>query len=228
MDSTGKEIDEFIGTLNESLNELTPGGIEQQAIKLLKLANGSPCRLEAIINIILQQVIKLRNNCASALFSSLVNQMCNQDDTQMFLNQLRPKSSQLLKYLANAIASQRKPLQLSNDINSLDKEVIRIETIEYKWDLIRKQRLTHFVAQLIDSKIVSLADICDIKKFDSAFVDDLANGTNAENCCNLELPSAAQELLRNEEYQHAYPIENHIYWLRIEVTIYFKFQFISI
>lgn len=205
---------------------LTEDVIEQQATNLLELANGSTIRLEALINIILQQVIKLRKNCASILFSSLVKQMCNQDETKHFLNQLRQKSSQLLKYLANVTPSQRKPLQMTDEINSLDKEVIRIETIEFKWDLIRKQRLTHFVAQLFDDNIISLADICDIKELDTEFAADLVNGTKPENCCYLEVPSSAEEILRNEQYQNACQIENHIYWLRIEVIFFFSNKFL--
>lgn len=215
----GVDIEQFIPKIHDLLKEIAPDTIDNLSKEILSLAEGSSHGLGAVVNIIIQSVVKLTPTCRSSVLGSLVKSICHQDKSQVFKQHIRQKSLQVLRYLVNAVPMERTPLSLHEvgGINLLDKEVVRIETIEYNWDTIRRQRLTHFVAQLFSSNLVSLTDIYDIMKADAMRATDLVIGETSK-CCDLEVPSAAQEIIQNEEYRYACQIENHLFWLRIEVS----------
>lgn len=184
---------------------------------MLKLAQGSAHRLGSIANVLLESVVELMPKCTSILLSSLVKSICLQDDTSRFQQHIQQKSLQVLRYLVKTKPMERKPLQLhAFNGNSLDKEIVRIETIEYNWDVIRRQRLQHFISQLSHSNLI------DAGAYDDLIVSDLKCAMDLVlqdtwKCCELEVPSTAQEIIQNEEYRNACQIENHLFWLQIEV-----------
>lgn len=195
---------------------------------MLDLANGSTYRLETIANILLQNVVKITANCNSRLLSLLVKMLCFQDQSKQFQEHVRHKSMHVLRYLLNVGASQqRKPLQIGGDgdqrngISTLDREVIRIEYIGYHWDVVRRRRFTHFIAELFAANIVSYTDIFDLKQSHSQLASDLIlkNKFEQMDCCDFDMSPVTKEIIHNESYRYAREIDNHLFCLRIQVCL---------
>lgn len=197
--------------------------IEQSTI-LLDLANGSTFRLETIVNIILQNVVKITANCNSRLLSLLAQKICNHDQTKQFQEHVRHKSIHVLRYLLSAASQQREPLQLTQNrgdgaISTLDREVIRIEYIGYHWDVVRRRRFTHFIAKLFAENIISYTDIFDLKQSHPELASDLIlkNKFERMDCCDFDMSSVTKDIIHNESYRCAREIDNHLFCLRIQV-----------
>lgn len=178
-------------------------------------------RLEAIVNSILQLVVKFTPICGSILLGSLVQRICTEDDTHSFQDHMQRKSLQLLDYLLNSVPADSKPCK-PYDINgasSLDKEVIRIEIIQYYWNIVRKRRITHFVAQLYSNNLIIYTDIHNLKQSHPTFEWDriIENNFDASVCCDLKPLPIVQEIMQDKQYECARQIENHLFWLHIEV-----------
>lgn len=203
--------------MRDLLKEVTLQTVDEQSRQILNLAQNSTHRLGAIVNIMLQLVVELSPKCTSVLFGSLAKCICKHDKTEKFQEHIRKKSAQVLRYLENTKPMKREPLQLNAfDGNSLDKELVRIETIEFKWDIIRRQRLQHFIAHMFQNELFDEDDFCGAQEPDH--ISDIGLVLEKSwDCCEIGVPSAAQEILQNMDYQNACQIENHLFWLQIEV-----------
>lgn len=194
-----------------------------QSMTLLALANGSGCRHEAIVNILLQNVVKITEKCNSRLLSLLAKMTCCHDQTKQFQEHVRNKSIHVLRYLLNAALQQRKPLQLTpidNAINTLDREAIRIEYIGYHWNVVRRRRFTHFIAELCAASIVTYTDVFDLKQSypELAFDLILKNSFDQTDCCDFDMSSVTKDIIHNESYRFAREIDNHLFCLRTQVN----------
>lgn len=190
------------------------------------LANGSAFRFEAIVNILLQNVIKVTPNCPSRLLSSLVKMVSCQDQTKQFQGHVRLKSVHVLRYLLNAASAQHEPFQLAHDgngdaISALDREVARIGFIGYHWDKMRRRRFTHFIAELFATNIVSYTDIFDLKQLAPELASDLILKRKFDpmNCCDFNMPATIKDIINNDMYRFARQLENDLFCLRVEVKV---------
>lgn len=234
--STDNGIDEFVANVSDVFDKLTPGNLTEQSTILFGLADGSTFRFEAIVNMLIQNVLKITPWCISRLLSSLVKIICNQDQSKQFQEHIRHKSVHVLRYLLNTATQQRIPSQWDRDdngnsdgpiINSLDREVIRIEHISYHWDVMRRRRFTHFIGELFAANIISYTDIFELKQSNPELAADfiLKNKFNPMNCCDFDMPKMAKDIIHNESYRYAREVEKHLFCLRIEVFIENWFSF---
>lgn len=207
----------------------------EQSTILCGLANGSTLQFEAIVNILLQNVVKVTANCNSRLLCLLVKMICLNDQSKQFQEHVRKKSIDVLRNLFETASQQRVPAlkqngnaaaaaaasNCDNAINTLDREVTRIEYIGYHWNVLRPQRFTHFMAELFAANIVSYTDIFQLKQSYPELATDLIlkNQFDPINCCDFKMQSAIKENINAESYQCAREIEHHLLCLRIQVNL---------
>lgn len=230
-------IGDFIANVQDVFATLTVDNLIDQSAILLGLANGSTLQLEAIANILLQNVVKVAEICNSRLLCLLAKMMCQQDQSKEFQEHVRKKSVDVIRYLFDTASQQREPLQLTPNgggdvgaggsgdhntaaINSLDREVARIEYIGYHWNVWRRRRFTHFMAELFAANILSYTDIFHLKQSHPALPSDiiLKNQVDPIDCCELKTMSAMKDNIHLNSYRCAREIENHLFCLRIQVN----------
>lgn len=186
-------------------------------------------QLEAIGNILLQNVVEVTANCNSRLLCSLAKTLCAQAQSKEFQEHIRKKAVHVLRYLFDTASKQREPSQNDgsgsnsgvqrNAINRLDQDVIRIEQITYHWNVWRRRRFTHFMAELFAANIVSYTDIYHLKRTYPELATDLILKNQFEpiNCCDFKTLSVPSDNIYSEPYRRARDIEQHLFCLQIQV-----------
>lgn len=218
------EFDEFVQFVRDILENQT-FTTDKKASELLGLSNMSELRLETIISIILQYIIKLTSKNEMYWLFTMVKCICAKDKTQHFQPLLRDRSLELLKKLAIIPdVPAHIPLQLNaiDGINSLDKQVNCIEQIEYYCSVLRRKCVVHFVGHMFASNLINLTDILDIQRLHPILATEILGVTdNSQNCCVLTLPATVQNILRDQQYLHIVNVENDIFWHRNGVTFFY-------
>lgn len=215
--------------------ELTADNLGAQSSILLGLADGSTLQLEAIANMLIQNVAKVTPSCNSRLLCSLARAICTGDQSKEFQEHIRKKSTHVLRYLFDTTLKHREPPALAAvpnygaggsssvqkaSINTLDEDVMRMECITYHWNAWRRRRFTHFMAELFAANIVSYTDIYDLKRSCPELATDviLKNQFEPNNCCDFKTLSAIKEDIHTESYRCAREVEQHLFSLQILVN----------
>lgn len=224
------EMDDFIANVQDAFAKLTADNLVEQATMLVSMANDSTFRLEAIVNILLQSIVKIASKCSSRLLSSLVSRIFVKcDASDHFQEYVRQKSIHVLRYLLSAATQQRQPSSFpplvggfgGSVVSSLDREVMGIEYISHHWGIVRRRRFSHFIAELFAANIISYTDIFDLKQSNPNLASDLIlkNDFDPLHCCDLDMSPTANDIIRDESYRCAREIENYLFCLRIEVNV---------
>lgn len=215
--------------MRDAFAKLTVDNLIEQSTILFGLADGSTLQLEAIGNILLQNVLKVTTNCNSRLLCSLVKALSARDPSREFQEHIRKKSIDVLRYLFDTASKQREPSQIDgsgdssgvhrNAINRLDQDVTRIEYITYHWNVWRRRRFTHFMAELFAANILSYTNVYNLKRSYPELATDLIvkNQFDPINCCDYKTLSATNDNITTEPYRSAREIEQHLFCLQIQV-----------
>lgn len=192
-------------------------------------------QLEAIGNILVQNVVEVTPKCNSRLLCSLVKALCAQVQSKEFQEHIRKKSVQVLRYLFDSASKQREPSRLAapndgsgsssgvqrNAVNRLDQDGIRIEHITYHWNVWRRRRFTHFMAELFAANIVSYTEIFHLKRTYPELATDLIlkNQFDPIDCCDFKAQSALSNNILTEPYRCARDVEQHLFCLQTQVIL---------
>lgn len=225
-------IDEFLQNVRDKLENLSEENIEQQSSDTLSLITTLPdMQIDAIAEIILQLVCQLKAASSNFMLISLVKRICVQSNSHelqnrndYFRERLRKNSLLLLANASNLIEQQPIIVEDIGSINSLDKQVNRIDVIRFNCANIRHKRIAHFVGHLFKMNVVSLTDVFDINAAHPLLKEEfLAKNHDIENCCDFELPPNVETILHSDYFQHVKHIEEHLFWVHNKV----KFVYLS-
>lgn len=181
---------------------------------------------------LIQNVVKVTTNCNSRLLCSLAKAICARAKSKEFDEHIRKRSIHVLRYLFDTASKQRAPSQFptqnvsfggsnsdhGNSVNRLDQDVTRIEYISFHWNVSRRRRFTHFMAELFAANIVSYTDVYHLKRTYPELATDLIlkNQFDPINCCDFQTLSTINDI-HTEPYRRAREIEQHLFCLQIQV-----------
>lgn len=227
-------LGDFVEEVREMLNDLHKERLADQSSSILALTDMNEDKLISLIKMILQLLLQIKKTSTHSLLFSLVEHLCLKngckgfrDDTAFFREKLRMESLHLLATLCKIdVQNKNKPSNCNehDGINSLDHQVNCIETIRYHCAPLRMQRLKHFVYHLFSIDVITPGNILDISKNNPSLGADLIvkphSNTRSGNCCDTELPSVVKKMMQNKWYQSLQPIEEKMFWTRIEVALF--------
>lgn len=222
-------LGDFVDSVRDILNNIHKGKLAQQSSSVLALIAMEADKLFSVIKMMLHLLLQIKQTTKHALLFPLVKHLCLnngnkglRNDTVFFREQLRIDTLQLLLNLCNVdVQTKHKAFNSSENAknNSLDEQVNCLESIRYHCATLRIQRLKHFVSHLFFANIVTLGDLHDIKKTHPSLVADLIAKPHPDGgkCCDIDLSSAVKKLMQKKWYQSLQPIEDKMFWTRIDV-----------
>ncbi|XP_055319721.1 uncharacterized protein LOC129577167 [Sitodiplosis mosellana] len=228
---SGDGHDAFVQSVRDLMVNLNEENVQNHSSSILSLTEMEEHRLDVVIDLILESVLQPKPTNAANLFVSLVKHICIQagtchfrDDTLYFRENLRLKALRLFASGERNFPTQPEPPIIQPNefasLNSLDKQIYLMQSIDSHCMPVRYQRLAHFIGHLFQINLIGAIDINGLIEASSQHKNDLFGKNHAQkNCCNFQLPQVVDDICNNDWYQYVSPVENHMFWIRSQVVL---------